>query len=272
VVDAEFPELNCVRVDLDPLGDEVPDLLAELTATDGEREVAYRGGARLVSRLTRVLPDTVLGGTLRLESTTPGTLDGLSLVPAHRHAPGHGEIEIRVRVAGLNFRDVLGALDMYPDGAVPLGSECAGRVVAVGEGVSRFAAGDEVVAMAKNAFGTHVVAREQFVVRRPEGVTAAQAVAVPSAFLTAAYALERLGRMRRGDRVLVHAAAGGVGLAAVRLAQRAGAEVLATAGSEDKRSFLRSLGVEHVMDSRVESGAPSECSANGRALPTTWWT
>jgi acyl transferase domain-containing protein/acyl carrier protein len=250
VVDAEFPELACVRVDLDPVGAGAPDLLAELAATDGEREVAYRAGARFVARLVRVRPETATGGTLRLESTTPGTLDGLSLVPAHRRDPGPGEIELRVRVAGLNFRDVLGALDMYPNGPVPLGSECAGRVVAIGESVSRFAVGDEVVAMAKNAFGTHVVAREQFVVRRPEGVTAAQAAAVPSAFLTAAYALQRLGRMGRGERVLVHAAAGGVGLAAVRLAQRAGAQVFATAGSEEKRTFLRSLGVEHVMDSR----------------------
>ncbi len=250
VIDAELPDLACVRVDLDPAREGAHDLLAELTAVDDEREVAYRRGERFVSRLARLSLPASAEGALRLESTTPGTLDGLTLVPVPRWAPAPGEVEIHVKVAGLNFRDVLGALDMYPDGTVPLGSECAGRVVAVGEGVGRVSVGDEVVAMTANAFGSYVVAREPFVVRRPAGIGAAQAVAVPSAFLTAAYALERLGRMRQGDRVLIHAAAGGVGLAAVRLAQRAGATVFATAGSEEKRHFLRSIGVERVMDSR----------------------
>jgi NADPH:quinone reductase-like Zn-dependent oxidoreductase/acyl carrier protein len=188
---------------------------------------------------------------LRIES--PGVLDRLELRPVGRRPPAAGEVEIRVQAAGLNFRDVLGALGLRPDvgGAPPLGGECAGVITAVGEGVQDLAAGDEVVAIAPNSFSAYTVTPAALVARKPGPLSFAEAATIPIAFLTAEYALRRLGRLRRGETVLVHAAAGGVGLAALQIARRAGAEVFATAGSEEKRAYLRRLGVRHVMDSRT---------------------
>jgi NADPH:quinone reductase-like Zn-dependent oxidoreductase/NAD(P)-dependent dehydrogenase (short-subunit alcohol dehydrogenase family)/acyl carrier protein len=155
-----------------------------------------------------------------------------------------------VRASGLNFKDVLNALDMYPGDAGPLGSECAGTVVAVGAGVEDLAVGTEVVAIAAGCLGTHVTTGAALVVAKPPALAPEQAASLPVAYVTAAYALSTVGAMRPGDRVLIHAGAGGVGLAAVRVAQHCGAEVLATAGSPEKRAFLRAQGVTHVFDSR----------------------
>ena len=172
------------------------------------------------------------------------------MAPAERRAPGRGEVEIRVQATGLNFRDVLNVLGLYPGDAGPLGGECAGEVARVGPGVRDIQEGDRVVAMASGCFASHVIARQELVQRAPLGFTAIEAAALPIAYLTAGYALEEAAQLTRSDRVLIHAAAGGVGLAAVHLALRAGAEIFATAGSGVKRAHLRALGVHHVLDSR----------------------
>ncbi|HKQ61796.1 MAG TPA: polyketide synthase dehydratase domain-containing protein, partial [Candidatus Polarisedimenticolaceae bacterium] len=251
----EHPELDCVCVDLDPsaAADPVAGLVAELLAPrDGEEQVAWRGDHRFAARLVRLPERREVPAHVseRLERSRPGRLEGLSLQPAPRRAPGAGEVEIAVRAAALNFKDVLNALDMYPGEAGPLGSECAGTVVAVGAGVDGLRVGDHVVAIAAGCFATFTMARAELVVRKPIGLTFEQAASLPVAFITGAHALFTVGGLRRGERVLVHAGAGGVGLAAVRLAQRCGAEVLATAGSAEKREFLRGQGVTHVFDSR----------------------
>src|SRR5439155_16199157 len=154
------------------------------------------------------------------------------------------------RAAGLNFRDVLNALGVYEGPPGPLGSECAGHVVAVGEGVEDLEVGQAVVALSGGSFRTYVTTAAELVVARPEALSFEQAATAPMAFLTAEYALDHLARLRQGERVLIHAAAGGVGVAAVQMAQRAGAEVFATAGSAEKRAWLQAQGVRHVMDSR----------------------
>jgi NADPH:quinone reductase-like Zn-dependent oxidoreductase len=124
-------------------------------------------------------------------------------------------------------------------------------VDAVGEGVTGFEVGEPVAAIRfHGSFGSHVSVDARLVARKPERMSFAEAAAAPIAWLTAHYALHHLGRLTAGDRVLIHAAAGGVGLAAVRLCQRVGAEVFATAGSPRKRAWLESLGVKHVLDSR----------------------
>lgn len=195
--------------------------------------------------------------------TERGALDNLALRPCSHHAPGPGEVEIRVAASGLNFKDVLNLLGMYPGDPGQPGSECAGTVVAVGPGVADLRPGDEVVALASGSFRTYLTADAGLVSRRPAGLSAEQAITMPVAYVTAAFALEHLGRMRAGERVLVHAAAGGVGLAAVHLARRAGAEVFATAGSPAKRAYLRSLGVEHVFNSRSLAFAEGVRAATG---------
>ena len=131
-----------------------------------------------------------------------------------------------------------------------LGVECAGKIVSLGEGVEQFHIGDEVVAIAPYSFGSFVTTAAAYTVAKPAPLSFEQAAAIPIAFVTASYALHHLARLNAGERVLIHTASGGVGLAAIQLTQRAGAEVFATAGSPEKREFLRSLGIQHVMDSR----------------------
>ncbi|MEO8057466.1 MAG: type I polyketide synthase [Burkholderiales bacterium] len=247
----EHPELVCRRVDLDPAAsaEDIDDLLAEL-ANPVETEAAWRSHRRSVPRLVRSEPLAALSTPWRLEASRAGSLDGLARVPMARRDPGAGEVEIEVAAAGLNFRDVLSALGMYPGAAGPVGGECAGVVSRVGAGVTALAPGDDVMAFARGSFASHVVVRDSFVLRRPAGLSVAGAASTPIAFLTALYALQRLAGLKRGERILIHAAAGGVGLAAVQVAQRLGAEVYATAGSPAKREFLAALGVRHLMDSR----------------------
>ena len=173
---------------------------------------------------------------------------------SRRRAPGAGEVEIEIVVAGVNFSDVMKVLGLYPalpDGPVPLGAECSGRITAVGEGVTALRVGDLVLAVAGFAFGSHVVTRAELVAIKPARLSFEQAATLPIAFLTAHYALEYQGRLAPGERVLIHSASGGVGLAASQLARRAGATVFATAGTPEKREYLRALGIECVADSRT---------------------
>jgi acyl transferase domain-containing protein/NADPH:quinone reductase-like Zn-dependent oxidoreductase len=251
----EQPELRATLVDLDPEGDATAALLAEVSADDAEGSVAWRNGQRLAGRLERrraasLGPPQGTGRRSRLSQARPGSLADLRIEELPRLPPGSDEVEVRVEACGLNFRDVLNALGMYPGGALPLGNECAGRVVALGEHVDHLRVGDEVIALAAGALASYVTTRAHLVVGKPAGLSMEEAASLPTAFLTAAYGLEHLARVSRGERVLIHAAAGGVGLAALQLAVRAGAEVFATAGSPAKREYLRSLGVEHVFDSR----------------------
>ncbi|HEX8052741.1 MAG TPA: SDR family NAD(P)-dependent oxidoreductase [Thermoleophilaceae bacterium] len=267
----EHPELKVAAVDIDPAADQrgaARSLAAEL-ASDPEPVVALRGGKRHVGRLVRRDashdstdaassnggPPALAAprGAFKLRTRTAGVLDALELAPAERHPPGPGLVELEVRATGLNFRDVMKVMGVYPGTAADrrsLGDECSGVVVAVGDGVEHVAVGDDVVAVAPTAFASHVTTLAGLVVPKPEQLSYAQAAALPIAFMTAVHGLRHVARLREGERCLIHAAAGGVGMAAVQVAQAAGAEVFATAGSDEKRDLLRSMGVEHVMDSR----------------------
>src|SRR5690606_11159307 len=139
-----------------------------------------------------------------------------------------GEVEIRVHATGLNFKDVLMTLGMYPGEPSPLGGECAGEIVRLGPGVEGFQVGDRVAAVAAGAFRSYVIAQADPVAPLPDALSFVEAASLPIAFLTADFTLNHLARLQPGERVLIHAAAGGVGLAAVQLAQRVGAEVFAT--------------------------------------------
>lgn len=255
----EHPELRCVCVDLapTPTASEIDALCAELLESGAERAVALRHDTRRVARLTRLrrsaaTPKAVSAKSeWRLVVPKSGAFEDLEFGPLARRAVGPGEVEIAVEATGLNFKDVLNVLGMYPGDPGPLGGECAGRVIATGAGVTHVTVGDEVMAVAAASFSSHVIADAHLVQRRPSGMTAEEAASLPIAYLTAQYCLGHLAGIKKGDRVLIHAAAGGVGMAAVRLAQRAGAEVFATAGSSVKRDLLRRMGVAHVFDSRT---------------------
>jgi len=131
--------------------------------------------------------------------------------------------------------------------------------VRVGAGVVDLHEGDDVIALGASCFASHVTVSAVLVVPKPASLSMEQAAAIPITFLTASIALLEVGRLAKGERVLIHAAAGGVGMAALQLAKHVGAEIFATAGSDEKRAFLRSLGVAHVMDlafARLRSRRP----------------
>ncbi|MGW2332243.1 type I polyketide synthase, partial [Streptomyces sp. NPDC001700] len=248
-----------VLVDL-PDGD--LSLLPAVLRTD-EPQVAVRGGTALIPGLARVGGGEVatdsrteagLGSeSWRLATTGGGTLASLARVacPEVSGPLGDGQVRVAVRAAGVNFRDVLLALGMYPDKAGLLGSEGAGVVLEVGPGVNGIAPGDRVMGLFSGSFGPLAVTDHRLLAPMPAGWSFAQAAATPVAFLTAMYGLIDLGGVRHGESVLVHAAAGGVGMAAVQVAHWLGAEVFATA-SPAKWETVRGLGVaeERMASSR----------------------
>jgi acyl transferase domain-containing protein len=261
----ELPKLNPTLVDLSESPDdlEIDALCNELFRDDGEDEIALRGDTRYVHRFVHDSPRDhsirVLTGEpleyppFRLETPGTGVFDHLTLRTTERRLPGRGEIEIEVAAAGLNFSDVMKALGIYPglpDGAIPLGIECAGRVRALGPEVEGVEPGDEVIAIAPFSFGSQATTSAELVAPKPRRLSLEEAATIPVAFLTAHYALNHLGHLSPGERVLIHSATGGVGLAAIQLARLAGAEIYATAGTPRKRRLLRALGINQVMDSR----------------------
>ncbi|MFE9994047.1 type I polyketide synthase [Streptomyces avermitilis] len=250
---------NPARITLVDFDTTAPDP-AHLTAAVrlGEPEVAVRQGTLYARRLTRPETGRALTvppgpGPWRLDSTGRGSLDHLALVPCPDAAAplAEGTVRIAVHAAGVNFRDVLIALDMYP-GRADLGTECAGVVLETGPGVTGLAPGDRVMGMVAGAFGPTAVADRRVLVRIPDGWSFETAAAIPVAFLTAYYGLVDLAGLGAGESVLVHAAAGGVGMAAVQLARHLGAEVFGTA-SEPKWSTLLDTGLDraHLASSRT---------------------
>ncbi|WP_436756621.1 SDR family NAD(P)-dependent oxidoreductase [Streptosporangium sp. V21-05] len=226
----------------------------------GEPQVALReGGAVLAARLVRAtgaaLSPPEGAASWRMDSRDKGTLENLTFLDAPEAvAPlAPGQVRVALRAAGVNFRDVLNALGMYPGEAGAMGLEGAGRVVEVGSGVTAFAVGDRVMGMFDGgAFGPLAVTDHRQLVAVPGGWTFAQAASTPVAFLTAYYALVDLAGLKAGEKVLIHAAAGGVGMAAAQLARHFGAEVYGTAGT-GKWDVLRSLGLDeaHISSSRT---------------------
>ena len=264
VIANELPDVACRHVTL------APDLPAEQAAAlaaqevlrpDAEPEVAWSATGRTVPRLRPGLPPPPIrpaGTPVRLSVGRTGLLDTLGWEAAGAPpTPAPGQVAIRVRAAGLNFRDVMWAIGMLPDEALldgfagpTLGLECAGEVAAVGEGVTQFVPGDRVMAFAPASLASHAVTAAHAVVRMPDQLGFAAAATIPVAFLTVAYSLGHLARLEAGERVLVHGGAGGVGLAAIQYAKQRGATVLATAGTPAKRALLRRLGADAVLDSR----------------------
>lgn len=266
VILLEHGELRPTIIDLDPAGGTgARDLCAELLAGRGEQQLALREGTWYAPHLRpwrtsdsaeqwqRRDFDPARDANHRILAVRPGTLDSLAPTLWRRGQPGPDEVEIEVGAAGLNFNDVLKAMDIcpgVPPGRVPLGAECAGRVVAVGDGVTRCRVGDAVIAVAPSSLAAFTTTAAQLVAPLPDGLTAGQGAAIPIAFLTALYGLEYLAHLGPGESVLIHSATGGVGMAALQIASRNGARIFATAGTEHKRDLLRAMGVEHVMDSR----------------------
>ncbi len=269
VLTFEHPELRATIVDVDAEGaGSASALIAELLAGAGHDEVALRDGRRYVNRLVpapragggglaveprRTVVNLDGSGAVRLQVDHPGRLDSLTVHAVKRMPPEADQVEVRVLAAGLNFSDVLKAMGVYPglDGGDPvIGGECVGVVAAVGAGVDSVEIGQRVIAFGPGALGTHLTTRADLVVGVPDALTDHEAASFGVAYLTAWHSLCEVGRLAPGERVLIHSATGGVGLAAVSIAKMIGARIYATAGSAAKREVLSGLGAEYVGDSR----------------------
>ena len=188
---------------------------------------------------------------LRVEQI--GDLDSLVMQPFSLSAPTADQVQIQVLATGINYRDVLtvlGSMPATPETLQWLGGECSGYVTAVGDNVSAYEVGDAVIAYTRGAYTSHINVDEERVFDLPDGVCLEDAAGIPIVFMTADYALIKQAQLQAGERVLIHSAAGGVGLAALQIAQAVGAEIYATAGTLEKRNYLKALGIEHVFDSR----------------------
>ncbi|WJD95173.1 type I polyketide synthase [Streptomyces antimycoticus] len=268
---AENPD-RFVLLDVD--GGEESLALVHQAVSIGEPQLAVRGAEMLVPRLASgaaagVLTPPVGTEAWRLEASGAGTLEGLALATATDATGELGEHEVRVavRATGLNFRDVLISLGMYPGEAL-MGGEGAGVVVAAGPGVTSLAVGDRVMGLWEGGFGPLAVVDHRTLVRIPDGWSFTEAASVPVVFVTALYALRELAGLRRGESLLVHAAAGGVGIAAVQLARAWDCEVFATA-SEAKWDVLRGLGLDeaHISSSRtLEFEERFKAASGGRGV------
>ena len=260
-------------------------LARELLDGDAEQEIIITAaGERYAPRLAmrdlrhhqdHPAPAAGADSNVRLGFALPGQLKNLRWESYPRSAPGEDQVEVAIKATGLNFRDVMYALGLLSDEAVEsgfagpsLGLEFSGVVLAAGPHAAGFAPGDAVVGFAPSSFGDRLVTHARALSLIPAGLSFEAAATIPSTFFTAYYALHHLARLQEGEKVLIHGAAGGVGIAAIQIAQWCGAEIYATAGSEEKRDFLRLLGVQN--DLRFAQSVPSPTRSskitNGRGV------
>ena len=262
VIGTEHPHLRATQIDVDEATD-AEQLARQLLGSSEEDETAWRNGAWYAARLcpTPLRPEerqtTVVDHEhdgMRLQIRTPGDLESMELVAADRVPPGPGQIEVAVSASNINFADVLVAFGRYrafEGRQQQLGTDFAGVVTAVGPDVTDHKVGDHVGGLCGDGcWGTFLTCDARLAVTLPAGLSDGQAAAVPTATATAYYGLHELAGIKAGDRVLIHSATGGVGQAAIAMARAAGAEIFATAGSEQRRQLLRDMGIEHVYDSR----------------------
>jgi polyketide synthase 5 len=262
VIGTEHPHLRATQIDLDE-GTATQQLAQQLLGGSEEDETAWRNGHWYTARLcpTPLRPeerrttvvDTERDG-MRLQIRTPGDLESMELVAFDRVPPGLGQIQVAISASSINFADVLVAFGRYPsfEGHLPkLGTDFAGVVTAVGLDVTDHQVGDHVGGMSPDGcWATYVTCDANRAVKLPAGLGDDAAAAVTTAHATAWYSLHDLARISSRDKVLIHSATGGVGQAAIAIARAAGAEIFATAGSEQRRQLLRDMGIEHVYDSR----------------------
>ncbi len=263
VICMEHPALRVRLMDLQsPEADDI--LFRALACEDGEDRQALRDGRRLLPRLVRADDgrDDGATGPRALVMEGPG-LDNLRWQPLERRPPEAGEVEVALAASSLNFRDVMMVMGIYPGEETAEGSDGAGIVNAVGDGVSGLQVGDRVAVSAYGCLRTHITLPAAMTCRLPADISFEQAAALPVAYITACYGLEELAGIRAGQTVLIHAASGGVGLAAMAVCRRAGARIFAPAGTPAKRELVRSLGAELVMDSRSTGFAQEVLEAAG---------
>ena len=277
----EYPALNCTLIDIANdfnLENTILRLENELLRPDGKSEVLlYKDTRYTLVMCEDEKTDTVLtdkSERFRLDFHLPGKLRNLVWMPQEENSLQRDDIEVQVQATGLNFRDVMYLMGLLPDEAVEngfagssLGLEFSGIVSKVGMNVHDLQVGDRVMGFGSSCFSSHVITRADAVAIMPKEWSFEAATTVPTVFFTVYYALHHLADLQENESVLIHGGAGGVGIAAIQLAKHLGAKVFATAGSEEKRSFVNLLGVEHVFDSRSFSFAEDIMAAtNGEGV------
>ena len=268
----ETSSLSVRLVDFkNPVGSEViiTALEKELNNQDNEQEIIITSnGARYAPRLhseNDLCPNdhkNIENPTITLGFQFPGQLRNLRWEAHLPKTPNEDEVEIDVHATGLNFRDIMYTLGLLSDEAVEngfsgptLGLEFSGTIKKVGSNIKNFSEGDKVLGFAPSSFSNRIVTKANTITHIPSHISHEAAATIPSTFFTVYYSLHYLARLQPGEKILIHGATGGVGLAAIQIAKWIGAEIYATVGSEEKRDFLRLLGIEHIHDSRSLSFA-----------------
>ncbi|MCV7344817.1 type I polyketide synthase [Mycolicibacterium rhodesiae] len=250
---AEQPSLRVRLVDSDGSDESLRWMAGALGTPVVEPEMAVRQGRFLVSRLLHWARNGQLpmprSDDYALAPTERGAIDNLRLTEIEVTPPKANEVQVRIEAAGLNFRDVLNVLGLYPGDPGPIGGDLCGVVTEIGSEVTRFEVGQRVFGSMQGAFASRLNVPEPLLATVPDGIGAVDAATIPAAALTVRLAFD-WAKLKPGDKVLIHAASGGVGLAAVQMARAHGATVFATA-SKYKRATLREMGVEFVYDSRT---------------------
>ena len=272
VVVNEFPNYNTTMVDFSsPVKDvEIEMLVDEMFASDKVDELAFRGRRRYLNKLERLSMDNI--AKQALESVPAegsaytgtieeyGVLDNVVLRKSERRTPEANQVEIQIKASALNFRDIMIAMGLLSDDAVDgglfgrtFGLECAGVITKVGSDVTNVKVGDEVMATAPSCLGGFAYAYGVHCVKKPANISWHEAASLPVVYTTAYFSLIHHCRLEKGEKVLIHAAAGGVGIAAINIAKAVGAEIFATVSTQDKRDYIIGLGVkpENIMSSRT---------------------
>lgn len=267
VVTSEHAELNTRLADLSPVptSTELAMLARLLVQRGAEDDVALRDERLYVSRVIvhrnrRKADGTETGFLVARERRAP---DGLVFRETLAPPPGPGQVQVQVRASGLNYKDFARQVGLLEAGSDSPGLEGAGVVIAVGPGVDRLAPGDNFVGLIDGSLSNPINVDARLLVRMPANLSFEDAAGIPVVFLTAYQALKRQARIAPGETVLVHTAAGGLGLAEIQVARALGAKVFATAGNHEKRDYLHAFGVDYVGDSRTANFADEILAKTG---------
>ena len=237
-------------------------LAKEVSFLNKEDEIALRGNRRFLHRFKQI-PFPAVGKSENLTYSVLNNytknFDGVAIHQIDHKNPGFGEILVQVEATAFNFKDILKHKGLLPENLFAttelnegLGSEFSGVVIKVGDGVSEFSYGDEVLGFSEDSFSNHIVTKTEYVVKKPQRISHQEAATITSAFVTAYHSLINLSNLKKGESVLIHSASGAVGLAAIQMAKNIGVTLFVTAGNPQKQSFLKAMGCHLVSDSRSE--------------------
>jgi len=246
----EHPKLAICQVDMTE-DENIEPLLEILSHDSGKTQILryYQDhwySAKIVNQIGLRIP----ASDYRLIKNESGTLDELVIIEEDTLPIKDDEIIIIPKAVGLNFRDVLNVMNLYPGDAGALGSDVAGVVKSVGKAVKHYQIGDEIVGLAVGSLASQAITHESLIVPKPNFLSFCEAATIPTVFMTAYLALVKLAQLKEGEWILIHAGTGGVGLAAIQLATYLKANIICTVGSERKKSYLHTLGIKHIFNSR----------------------